>query len=215
MYEELTSLFLGLSEEKKRDSEKFSKKYGASYDEHSTFERNRERYEKRKMQAYNDPEGIKEFRVERPHVQSVGYATQARILKVEDADGNDITPGLKSLRNGEKGDGEDSHGEKQAFGLVASKSMTAREMMEYKRSHWTIENSLHYVLDETFGEDGSTIRIGKNVASMFRKCAYNLARLLQMQNPEEMPNVPDVIDAVADNPDIGLKLMFEPIASLY
>ena len=36
------------------------------------------------------------------------------------------------------------------FGLIASKEMSAEEMMKYKRSHWGVETSLHYVLDETF-----------------------------------------------------------------
>lgn len=48
-----------------------------------------------------------------------------------------------------------------------------------------------------------------------RKCAYNIARLLQMKGPKNMPNIPDVLDAICDDVEIGLKFIFEPIARLY
>lgn len=46
------------------------------------------------------------------------------------------------------------------------------------RSHWSIENSLHYVLDVTFGEDGCRAR-ANNVAenfSVMRRIALNLLK---------------------------------------
>ena len=82
--------------------------------------------------------------------------------------------------------------------------LDAEEMPEYKRKHWAIENSLHYVLDETFGEDKSTIRLGKNTMSLLRKCAYNIARLFQMETLEGQEGIPDIIDYVCDNLEIGL-----------
>ncbi|MDE7351682.1 MAG: hypothetical protein K2O06_01325 [Acetatifactor sp.] len=101
------------------------------------------------------------------------------------------------------------------FGLAASKVLDAEEMLDYKRKHWAIENGLHYVLDETFGEDKSTIRLGKNTMSVLRKCAYNIARLLQMENPERQEGIPDIIDNVCDNLEIGLQMIFRPILSQY
>lgn len=62
--------------------------------------------------------------------------------------------------------------------------MTAEEMLEYKRQHWTVENRLHYVLDETFGEDKSTIKKGKNTMSTLRKCSYNIVRCNRRTPPD-------------------------------
>ena len=99
--------------------------------------------------------------------------------------------------------------------MVASKVLNAEEMLDYKRKHWAIENSLHYVLDETFGEDKSTIKQGKNTMSILRKCAYNIIRLLQIENPESQGSIPDMIDNVCDNLEIGIQMIFNPIPSWY
>lgn len=99
--------------------------------------------------------------------------------------------------------------------LASSKVLDAEEMLGYKRKHWTIENGLHYVLDETFGEDKSTIKLGKNTMSMLRKCAYTIARLLQMENPEGQGGIPDIIDDVCDNLELGFQMIFNPIPSWY
>ena len=39
-------------------------------------------------------------------------------------------------------------------------------MLALKRGHWGIENRLHYALDETLGEDRSTLRCGQGPTSM-------------------------------------------------
>ena len=46
------------------------------------------------------------------------------------------------------------------------------------RSHWGIENTLHWVLDMTFREDESRVRKGRasKILSMARKFALNLLR---------------------------------------
>ncbi len=93
---------------------------------------------------------------------------EERILKIKDKEGNDITPSLEEFKK--QGSKKQSHpidGDKlgddtQRFGLISSSVMTAKDMMGYKRSHWAIETSLHYILDKTFGEDKSTVKRGKN-----------------------------------------------------
>jgi hypothetical protein len=46
------------------------------------------------------------------------------------------------------------------------------------RSHWAIENSLHWILDVTFGDDQSRLRTGHGAKNMaiVRHFAINLVR---------------------------------------
>ena len=60
--------------------------------------------------------------------------------------------------------------------IYSDANMTASQVLDAKRSHWGVENSLHWVLDVTFGEDQSRMRLGnaaKNVSAM-RHMAVNL-----------------------------------------
>ena len=86
-------------------------------------------------------------------------------------------------------------------------------MMKTKRDHWAVENSLHYVLDETFGEDKCTIKKGKNAASALRKMAYNIVRLVQLLNPDRSSLVPDIIDDITDDFQLGARMLFEAVPS--
>ena len=125
-----------------------------------------------------------------------------RILQVQDSQGNDITPSLENfLKEGSRKQPRPASGDSldddiQMAGLVSSRVLSAEELMEYKRQHWAVENGLHYVLDEVFGEDKSTIKKGKNTMSVLRRCAYNIARLLQMESFAGREYIPDVIDDV-------------------
>ena len=217
LYEELMRLFEGLSEDKGNNPKDFRDKYGGCYSEARTTEKNRERYEYRTIQSYSDPGGIQE---KRPYIASVGRGKQVRIMQIQDECGKDITPGIaefleKGSKKQPKRAGEGTEQDAGWFGLAASKVLDAEEMLDYKRRHWAIENCLHYVLDETFGEDKSTIRLGKNTMSLLRKCAYNIARLLQMENLEGQGGIPDIIDNVCDNLEIGLQMIFKAIPSRY
>ena len=59
--------------------------------------------------------------------------------------------------------------------------MDLKMMSRYIRNHWTIENSLHWVLDNTFREDRSTNKKGNSMenTALLRKVAYNIIRLHQ------------------------------------
>jgi len=54
-----------------------------------------------------------------------------------------------------------------------------RLLASWIRSHWTIENCLHWVRDVTVGEDHSSVRIGHGpqVMAALRNTAINIIRL--------------------------------------
>jgi predicted transposase YbfD/YdcC len=59
---------------------------------------------------------------------------------------------------------------------ISSLDRTAEKMLTYIRSHWAIENSLHWILDMVFGEDQSRIRKhnAPQVMAIIRHMALNL-----------------------------------------
>jgi predicted transposase YbfD/YdcC len=61
---------------------------------------------------------------------------------------------------------------------VSSAILSAARAAEAVRGHWAIENSLHWVLDVTFGDDQSRLRTGHGAKNMavVRHFAINLAR---------------------------------------
>ncbi|MDR2659578.1 MAG: ISAs1 family transposase, partial [Spirochaetaceae bacterium] len=62
--------------------------------------------------------------------------------------------------------------------FVSSLPADAEQFAKSVRSHWRIENSLHYVLDVAFGEDDSRLRKdnGPENMAILRKLALTIAR---------------------------------------
>lgn len=70
--------------------------------------------------------------------------------------------------------GENSTVQKRYF--ITSSSMSAKDLMTSVRSHWGIENQLHWVLDVVFKEDGNRILKdhGQQNLSVLRRISINL-----------------------------------------
>jgi predicted transposase YbfD/YdcC len=96
-------------------------------------------------------------------------------------------PGLKTLveiTSTRRSKDKEQH-EKRYY--ISSLGCDAQEMLRVVRSHWAIENSLHYVLDVTFKDDESRIRKGNAPLNMaiIRHAALNMLRRKQ-QNRESI-----------------------------
>ncbi|HSN75781.1 MAG TPA: ISAs1 family transposase [Anaerolineae bacterium] len=61
---------------------------------------------------------------------------------------------------------------------IASRNTSAAQLLRHKRSHWRIENSLHWVLDIAFREDESRLRKGHGAQNfaILRHIALNLLK---------------------------------------
>lgn len=88
-------------------------------------------------------------------------------------------------------------------------------MIKLKRDHWSIENSLHYILDEALGEDKSTFRKGKVNASLLRKAAYNVVRLYMSENQKEDDDQSFIfaMDDIGGNWQLITKYIFKPVTT--
>lgn len=87
-------------------------------------------------------------------------------------------PGLRSLAEitGERR--SDGVITRQTRYYVSSLAGEATTIAQAARSHWGIENQLHWVLDVAFREDASRARLGHSAANLalLRKLALNLLR---------------------------------------
>lgn len=220
-WQEIQDTFGKLEEEKEADPEKFAAENKGRYSEYSSCEKNRERVEHREVRCYTNDDAVGKIRDELPFIRSIASSCQVRIPKETDENGNDVTPDKETfLKQGSRKcpkptEGDGITDQIQKVGLVSNKILTAEEFAGYKRNHWRIENCLHHVLDEDFLEDKCTARKSRNVLSVLRKTAYNIIRLMQIENPKGRELVIDVIDEVADDFSIALKWIFEPIPSFY
>ena len=92
--------------------------------------------------------------------------------------------------------------------------MSAEEMGKCKRDHWSVENRLHHVLDDTFREDRSPAKGSKNNLALIRKFALNILRLAQNQMKINLP-ISEMMDMFCDDMNLLGKYIFREIESLY
>ena len=64
------------------------------------------------------------------------------------------------------------------MGYITSSALTAERLAPAIRDHWSIENSLHWVMDMIFRDDDSRVRTGNAPANLaaIRHMAHNLIR---------------------------------------
>lgn len=112
-------------------------------------EQNRDRQETREVAAIPVPKDSEVFR-RWPGVKTIGGIYRCREIQ---------------------GKREES----QEF-FISSLPCRVRALSQHLRSHWSIENSQHHVLDVTFTEDSSRIRQGNGpeITSVFRRLALNI-----------------------------------------
>lgn len=196
------------------------REYLEKYEESSQMERNRDRNEYRTSQICNDASHLTKTQKEWRHVQSIGRMKQVRIPIEKDNQGNDVTPSKEEfLRKGSKRvpvpSAEEGIGKNiQCTALISDLILTAEELGNIKRMHWSIENRLHHVLDDTFREDRSPAKKSRNNLSLIRKFAYNILRLA-MYETGLTTIMTEMMDCFCDNAALREKYVFEGIASLY
>jgi len=64
------------------------------------------------------------------------------------------------------------------YSIYSVPNMSAIQFAECKRGHWSVENSLHWVLDMVFREDESRARIDNSAENLnvFRQIAFNVLK---------------------------------------
>ena len=76
----------------------------------------------------------------------------------------------------------------ETIGFISSRILTAEEVAVHLRAHWCIENNLHWVKDEVFGEDKHTLRTGKapQIMSFLRSMCISLCNALKLKSISDM-----------------------------
>ncbi len=72
----------------------------------------------------------------------------------------------------------------ETIGFISSRILSAEEAATHLREHWCIENNLHWVKDEVFGEDKHTLRKGKapQIMSFLRSMCISLCNALKLKS---------------------------------
>lgn len=104
--------------------------------------------------------------------------------RIEDIDGADQWEGLKSLVLVEAERLHQGQTTLEPRLYISSLPPNAQRLLEVVRTHWTIENCLHWVLDVTFREDESRTRKGNGaqMKSALNRIAINLCKINTTRN---------------------------------
>lgn len=189
------------------------------YDEYICKEKNRDRYEYRECRVCYDPKCLSKTFKEWPFIKTVGCMSQTRILMVRDGYGNDITPDAKrfaekgTFRQTRPSQGDGEQDAIQMVGVISDMKLSAEETGKCRRDHWSVENRLHHILDDTFREDRSPARESKNNLALIRKFALNLIRIACVMEKASKP-VTEMMDMFSDDSSLLGRYLFNGIASI-
>jgi len=223
-YEEIMKYFGEMSEDYKKMKKEpdFRPRYAemmAEYEEAYYQEKNRDRYEHRWYKVCHDVSLLTKTQKEWTYLKTVGHVRQVRIPVERDLEGNDVSPDVDTfLRKGSRRkpkpiEGDDKSSDIQDVGMISDRVLSAEELGQLKRQHWSIENRLHHVLDETFREDRSPAKKSKNNLALIRKIAYNILRIAMMS--ESYPTImTEMMDDFCDDLSLIEKFVFSGINSL-
>jgi predicted transposase YbfD/YdcC len=136
------------------------------HDTHTTIDHNTHgRYESRHLALYHDTYGFEEEGW--PEVQSL------LVLTTEVRKSDEASPTLEQHL------------------YLSSLRTDAKTFMHILRSHWGIENSLHYVKDVTFHEDSSRMRTRQIpfIGTLLRSLAINIMNIHKSKNLKRMRKI--------------------------
>ena len=191
-----------------------------NYERTEIHEKNRDRYEHRIYEASGDAGCVSRSGEGWNFVRTVGRSRQVRIPLERDEEGNDVTPdaaaflakGSRRRQRPSNGDGKEN--DIQLVGLISDRKLRAKELGEYKRGHWAIENTLHHVLDDSFREDRSPAKKSKNNLALLRKFAYNILRIAMIHG-DCSKIMTEAMDDFGDDQSLMKRYVFDGILSFY
>jgi predicted transposase YbfD/YdcC len=72
----------------------------------------------------------------------------------------------------------------ETVGFISSRILSAKAIATHLHNHWCIENNLHWVKDEVYGEDKHTLRKGKapQVMSYIRSMCITVCNVLKVRS---------------------------------
>lgn len=222
LYEEIITAFGTFEKElEKKNRSREIQKYISQMEHSESMEKNRERMEYREVDSCTDSSFlscVKEGNM--GYIKTVGRSRQVRVPIEKDIWGNDITVSkgtfLKSgsVRKPKVSTGDGIKDDIQIVGLISDMRMSAKELGDYKREHWKIENNLHHVLDDDFREDRSTAKKSKNNLSVIRKYAYNILVIYAIKEKKDW-GIQRLMDYFADHPKIVTDYLYKNMESFY
>lgn len=154
-------------------------------DTHDDLEKNRGRLEHRVNKVWGKSAGFGKRTLEFQGVQTVGTMCRTRRPTHWGKDGNEDTISEAELQEREA-ESDQKEAPNQKIGYISNMELTAEEAADIIRGHWTIEDSVHYVLDELLGEDKSTCRNGQYILAILRKYVYNILRLYVIMEGQQL-----------------------------